>query len=109
MRSGSPRLHSESSSASASSTVRTGAVAAPTATTMMVTARPATGPPMATSKSILRFTVTPRDWMNAPNVGMPITGRPGIKYGHVVLRRWCQDAARWPSSCVPSMPRSASV
>ena len=63
----------------------TGDVYAPNAATTIATTRPAIGPAIAISNKMSRFTVRPLDWMNAPNVGIPKTGTPGMKYGHVVL------------------------
>ena len=46
---------------------------------MIVITSPAIGPAIATSNKIFRLIVNPFDWINAPNVGIPITGKPGIK------------------------------
>ena len=114
MRSGSPCPHScrtarPSGPGAASSGGMTGASYAPYRATRTATARPATGPAIAMSKSISLLTVRPLDRMNAPNVGMPYTGMPGMKNGQDVLTPCHLEAARWPASWTPSMPSSEAV
>ena len=79
----SPWFHSinldSSNNTSANSWSKIGAVYAPYIETIIVITNPAIGPAMATSNKISLLIVSPFDWMNAPNVGIPITGNPGIK------------------------------
>ena len=70
----------------------------PNATTTIATTRPAIGPAIAISNNMSRLTVRPLDWMNAPNVGIPKIGTPGMKYGQVVLILCHFAAIRCPAS-----------
>ena len=110
---GSPCSHSISilsaNNPSAISWSKIGAVYAPYSETIIVITSPAIGPAIATSNKILRLIVNPFDWMNAPNVGIPITGKPGIKYGQLVFNLCIFAAIICPSSCVPKIPNNASV
>jgi len=80
---GSPKLHSlnlgSSNTAPGNTCSKTGAVYAPYIETTIAITNPAIGPAIATSNKISRLIVSPFDWINAPNVGIPITGNPGIK------------------------------
>ena len=65
---------------------------------MTVISKPASGPAIATSNSICRLTVNPLDVITAPNVGMPYTGIPGIKYGQDVFSLCNLATTRCPDS-----------
>ena len=72
-------------SSSASSLLISGDVYAPKIQTITAITKPAIGPAIATSNKMSRFIVRPLDWISSPNVGIPTTGTPGLKYGQVVL------------------------
>ena len=113
IKSGSPLSHSInltfSESPSIISLSITGAVYAPYIETITVIIKPAIGPAIATSYKISRLIVSPFAWINAPNVGIPKYGMPGIKYGQVVFSLWNFAATRWPDSCTPKIPKSDNV